>query len=95
MAATATPLRAATAEPAPCSPPLTITLELHGRRHDVAAVGPGFVKLRHHVSADPGEGVLRFDVGEDVRERRVLLAQGLRADQRRQPLELSPAPAAV
>ena len=44
------------------SPPLTITLTLHGEQYDVAAIGPDALTLRHPHAARPGSAVVRVSI---------------------------------
>ena len=71
------------------SPDISIELELHGERFNVAATGSEYLRLRNPRPMPPGRGTLRMTVNGNVTAKQVELPQGIDADQKMQSYKLA------
>jgi hypothetical protein len=78
------------------APPLVIVLTLHGEDYNVASTGPDRLSLRDARNAEPGRGVVRFDIDGNLIRYDVDLFEGIdpsRADQKFRLIQMSEEPA--
>ena len=71
------------------SPKLVMTLDLHGRRFNVAETGPDFLVVRDAEDVPAGVGVLHVAIDDDVRSTPIDLTDGIRVDREDQPTRRS------
>ena len=69
------------------SPRLEITLEVAGRRFDVAETGRDFLVLRDPADVGPADATLHVAIDDDVTTRPIRLPQGICAGREEQPIE--------
>jgi hypothetical protein len=64
------------------SPDISMELELHGERFNVAATGSATLRLRNPRTMPPGRGTLRMTVNGNVTTTHVELIEGINPDQK-------------
>jgi hypothetical protein len=70
------------------SPPLTVSLELHGQRFDIAEIGPEFVRVRGAVPVAEGVAKVHFELDGQLTISEVDLFDGIDPQRKRQPCKI-------